>query len=361
MHAAVERLGSDPMSLFGADDNDPLSNLFVRFNKAVAGLINAADPREIVTTTSTSMALNSVAQAIDWQPGDNIVFAGVEFPSNAYPWMAPQERFGVECRIVPPPYPGASVEAFAPLVNERTRLIAASAVQFLTGHRADLTALGAFCRARNILFAVDAIQAIGHMPIDVQAMNIDILAAGGQKSLMSAPGQGFLYVRNDVAERLTPGIVGPNAVKGWEHWAKLDLTPSPGAQRFMMGTVNVPGMVAMIESIHFLQNLGLDHIDAWTQHLSQIAIEDLSARGYTIITPEDALGPIVTFRVGDPDDRAAANTYADALVAFLAANQVRVMKHWDVDQTPHIRISSHCYNTEEDIRQVIRLTGSFKV
>jgi cysteine desulfurase/selenocysteine lyase len=359
MQAAVERLGSDPMSLFAPNDDDPLGNIFVKLAKAVAGLIHAAHLHEIVGVTSTSTGLNAVAQAIRWQPGDNIVLAGVEFPSNAYPWMA-LERFGVECRIVPPPYPGASVEAFEPLVDRRTRLIAASAVQFLTGHRADLTALGAFCRAHGILFAVDAIQSAGHIPIDVQAMQIDILAAGGQKSLMSAPGQGFLYVRDEVCQDMKPGIVGPNAVEGWEHWAKYDLTPAKGAQRFLMGTTNIAGMVAMIESIRFLQGLGLAHIDAWTQHLSQIAIEDVSALGYTVITPEDQLGPIVTFRVGDPDDRDTAEAQANALLAHLTAHHVRVTKHWDVDKNPHVRISTHCYNTEEEVRRTGALLGSVK-
>ncbi len=359
MQAAVERLSSDPMVFYRPHDDDPMGNILVKFARAVAGLINAEHLHEIVGVTSTSTGLNAVAQAIPWQPGDNIVFAGVEFPSNAYPWMA-LERFGVECRIVPPPYPGAAVEAFAPLVDDRTRLIAASAVQFLTGHRADLAALGAFCRERGIIFVVDAIQAAGHMPIDVQAMHIDILASGGQKSLMSAPGQGFLYVRDAVCETLKPGIVGPNAVEGWEHWAKYDLTPAQGAHRFLMGTTNIAGMVALIESIHFLQNLGLAHIDAWTQHLSHLVIEDVSARGYVVITPEDQLGPVVTFRIGHPDDRESAETQANKLMAHLVENKVSVTKHWDVDKNPHVRISTHCYNTEEEVRRAGALLGSVK-
>jgi cysteine desulfurase/selenocysteine lyase len=357
MQTAVERLGGDPLSFFSPNNDDPLGNIFVKFNKAVAGLINAAHPHEIVGVTSTSTGLNAVAQAIQWQPGDNIVLAGVEFPSNAYPWMV-LDRFGVECRIVPPPCPGASVAAFEPLVDGRTRLITVSAVQFLTGHRADLAALGAFCRAHGILFAVDAIQAAGHIPIDVQAMQIDILASGSQKSLMSAPGQGFLYVRDEVSEAMKPGIVGPNAVEGYEHWAKYDLTPAKGAQRFLMGTTNIVGMVALIESIHFLQNLGLTNIDAWTQHLSHLVIEDVSARGYTVITPDDQLGPIVTFRIGHPEDREAAEAQANALLAHLTANGVRVTKHWDVDKNPHLRISTHCYNTEEEVRRAGALLGS---
>jgi selenocysteine lyase/cysteine desulfurase len=241
-----------------------------------------------------------------------------------------------------------------PLVDRHTRLIAVSAVQFLTGHRADLRALGAFCRERGILFAVDAIQAAGHIPIDVQAMQIDILAAGGQKSLMGLPGEGFLYVRDEVCDRMDPGFVGPNATADYEHWLHYDLTPRAGALRFLMGTPNLVGMVVLIESIRFLRQLGLPNIEAWTWHLSQVALEDLVERGYTVITPTDpaCLGPIVTFRVGDPDDLHAADAQAVALIETLRANQIRVAKHWDARGRPHLRISSHCYNTEDEVRRV---------
>lgn len=351
MQAVVEQLACDPMSFFTAP---PAENIFVRFSTEIANHINAAAMHEVVGVTSTSTALNLIAHAIDWQPGDNIVFSEIEFPSNAYPWMA-LERQGVECRLAPADQGGASLDAFAPLVDGRTRLIAASAVQFFTGHRTDLAEMGAFCRERGILLVVDAIQAAGHIPIDVQAMKIDVLASGGQKSLMGPPGQGFLYVRDDVCSRMTPRLVGPNAVEGWEHWLHYDLTPRQGALRFMMGTVNIDGMFGLMESIRFLRELGIEHIDAWTRRLSRLTIEGLSELGYTVITPTDErhLGPIVTFRVGDPDDISAANDAANALYKHLAHHNIRVTKHLDARGAPHLRISTHCYNTEDEIRQII--------
>jgi cysteine desulfurase / selenocysteine lyase len=358
MDAVAHGLTTAPGAFFTDPSDD---NIFARFSREIAAHINALHPRDVAGVQSTSAAINAVAQAIDWQPGDNIVLADVEFPSNAYPWMA-LERFGVECRLAPADQGGASVAAFEPLVDDRTRLIAASAIQFLSGHRADLAALGAFCRERDILFAVDAIQAAGHIPIDVQAMPIDILAAGGQKSLMGPPGQGFLYVRADVCEQMTPGTIGPNATDGWEYWLDYDLTPREGALRFMMGTPNVAGMFGLLASIAFLRELGIPHIDAWTQHLSQVAIEDLSARGYTVITPPDPAhhGPIVTFRIGDTDDIPAADTHATALLERLKANRITVTKHLDAAGMPHLRISTHCYNTEDEMRQVGAVLGEYQ-
>lgn len=358
MQAAVARLGHDPMSFYTPDSG--YGDLFATFAQEMGALINAASPDEIVSVTATSNGLNAVAQAIDWQPGDNVVLADVEFPSNVYPWMA-LERRGVATRLVHTADGGASVEAFAPHVDARTRLIAVSAVQFFTGHRADLAALGAYCRERDILFAVDAIQAAGHMPIDVQAMHIDILASGGQKSLMGPPGQGFLYVRQAVAERLRPALLGPLSVEDWQHWLAYKLTPRAGALRFMMGTTDLPAMIGLIESVRFLRKVGLTHIDSWTRHLSQLAIAELTARGQHVITPTDPahLGPIVTFRVGDPADVPAAEAHARRLLAHLAAHGVRVTKHWDAHRVPHLRISTHCYNTEDEVRRVCALVEDY--
>lgn len=354
MDAANERLMLDPPSFYADTPGDPLANVFGAFAAEVARHINAAHLHEIVSMPSTSAGLNSVAQAFPWKPGDNVVFCEVEFPSNAYSWMALERARGVECRMAPAVDGGAALEAFEPLVDDRTRVIAVSAVQFLSGHRADLAAFGAFCRARGILFVVDAIQAAGHMPIDVQALQIDVLASGGQKSLMGPPGQGFLYVREQAAEQMIPAFVGPSATRDWEHWLKYDLTPLHGAQRFLLGTTSLVGMIGLAESMRFLRGLGLDHIDAWTRHLSQVAIEDLTARGWRVITPSDParLGPIVTFEAGDPDDLDSANAQADAMMDTLKTSHIRVTKHWDARKMPHVRIATHCYNTEDEVRRV---------
>ncbi|NDJ77042.1 MAG: aminotransferase class V-fold PLP-dependent enzyme [Chloroflexi bacterium] len=358
MQAVTDGLGQDPMAYFFAP---PEENIFFLFSKEIAEFINAADLGEVVGITSTSAAINAVAHAIDWQPGDNVVFSRAEFPSNAYPWLALERLGRCECRVAPPDTGGADLATLEPLVNDHTRVIAVSAVQFLSGHRADLAALGAFCRERCILLVVDAIQAAGHFPIDVQAMQIDVLAAGGQKSLMGPPGQGFLYVRNDPCQELVPATVGPNATEGWEHWLDYDITPRAGAFRFMMGTPNLVGMFGLLESIRFLQELGLANIDAWTSHLSQLAFEDISALGYRFITPTDPAqhGPIVTFCVGDTNDLDAANAQATALYEHLAAANIRVTKHLDAAGAPHLRISTHCYNTETEIRRVSMELSAF--
>jgi selenocysteine lyase/cysteine desulfurase len=285
---------------------------------------------------------------VAWQPGDNVLFCEVEFPSNAYPWMS-LERDGVEVRQVPASAGGLTLPALEPLVDERTRLIAASAIQFFSGHRTDLATIGAFCRERGILFVVDAIQAIGHMAFDVQAMNIDVLASGGQKSLMAVPGIGFMYIRAPICQTLKPRFVGGNATVDYMHWLDYDMTFLPGAQRFAIGTPNLPGIFSVCASLSLLRELGVDNIDRHTSRLAAQAIDVLSGMGYEVITSRQAHGPIVTFKSG------LSHQATDALVEQLQQRRVTLVKHLDAAGTPHVRLSFHCYNTTEEIEQFMQI------
>ena len=344
IQAAVEALSGDPSDYFGKTAFPAL----IALQTGLARFVNAATPSEIVPITSTSAALNAIAQAIVWQPGDRVLFCDIEFPSNAYPWLS-LARDGVESCVVPADNGGLTLRAVEQYADARTRVVAASAVQFFSGHRTDLAAIGRFCRERGILFVVDAIQCIGHMPFDVQAMNIDVLATGGQKSLLGLPGVGFMFVRNEVAEAMRPRLIHSNATANWLHWLAYDLTPLPGAERFMSGTPNVPGMIGLGASLGLLAELGVGHIDAHTTALSRYAIEQLTAAGLEVITPRDALGPIVTFR--SPLDAAAT----EQIVQELASQRIVVVKHLDAAGAAYIRLSFHCYNVPQEVDRFLEV------
>lgn len=309
--------------------------------------VNAADAQEIVQITSTSGGLAAVANAMKWRSGDNVLFCEVEFPSNAYPWLS-LERRGVEVRQVPAVDGGLTLDALVPLVDDRTRLIAASAIQFFSGHRTNLAAIGAFARSQEIVFVVDAIQAIGHMPIDVRAMKIDVLASGGQKSLLAAPGTGFMYVRDAFCQTLQPQPPGPNATRDFLHWLEYDLEPLAGADRFNRGTWNLVGWFGLQKSVQLLQDLGIENIDRHTSMLASEAIAMLQRKGFEVVS-RPGNGPIATFKSGLKEGE------TDALVSYLLSQGVTVVKHLDASRTPHIRLSFHAYNTREELHRFAKL------
>lgn len=334
---AAEELSSDPNEFFGKY----ALPAFVALQQTIADYLKAESPTEIVFSTSTSAGLNGVAQAIDWRVGDNILFCDQEFPSNAYPWKSLASD-GVESRCVPVENGGLTLRMVEAYADGRTRAVAASSVQFFSGHRTDLSAIGRFCHSNGIMFIVDAIQSIGHMSFDVDDMNIDILATGGMKSLLALPGAGFIYVRESVAEAMRPRLIHSNSTADYLHWLAYDLTPLPGAARLSSGTPNVPGVLSIGSSLSLIRELGPQNIDAHTTGLTQYAINCLRSDGFDVITPEDAAGPIATFRSPYDSDT------TDRLVQHLAERRVVVCKHLDAAKAAYIRVSFHCYNTKAD-------------
>lgn len=324
-------LGNYPIELVGA------------FMASAAKLLNAESPQEIVYVEGCSFGLNLIAQSLETKPGDNIVFCDLEHPANVYCWMSLQ-RDGVVIKQVPSVHGGLTLEAVRDAVDERTRVVAASAIQFFSGHRTDLAAIGKFCRERGILFAVDAIQAVGHFPIDVQMMNIDVLVTGGHKSIMTGPSMGFMYVREAVCATLKPRVVGSLSTVDWDYYLKYDMTPHPGAWRFMIGTPNFVGMAGMIESMTLINELTREAIDRHTTNLAADTLEQAQARGYELTTTLGEHGPIATFKSKYGKDETTAY-----LNKIEEEQSIAIAKQLDRQGHPHLRISFHCYNTEEDI------------
>ena len=351
-HEAMSRLSEglmlDPTETFPA-----LMEKMHELQESLRTLINAPSAEDIALVQSTSLAINLAAGSLPWERGQNLIFYASEFPSNAYPWMHFAQQHGVEVRLVGAGTPGLTLDMVERAADSKTRLVAASAVQFFSGHRTDLQAIGDFCHQRGILFSVDAIQSVAHSPIDVQKMHIDICASGGQKSLMGPMGLGFLYVRRELCEHMSPVFVSDNSTVDWMHWLKYDLTPLPGAGRFGTGTFNAIGVAGLLESVKLLQGLGIPAIDTYTTALISDAKKKLEADGYEVVTPADH-GPIVTFRAA-PDDAGTTQ-----IINALQKQHVHVVKHWDAPKTAHIRASVHCYNTVEDIDRLIEALREVK-
>jgi selenocysteine lyase/cysteine desulfurase len=309
----------------------------------LAWLINAA-PEEIAFVQNTGLGLNIIANALPLKAGDNVIFCDMEFPTNVYPWVN-LRRKGVEERCIPNDQGGLTVNALEKYADGHTRVVAVSSVEFLTGFKSDLQALGTWCKEHGAYFVVDAIQSLGAAPLDVRACQIDFLACGGPKWLMGPPGLGFLYCRHELLDELAPPFAGCISVVGWEDWRDYDLTFLPDAHRFEIGTPNMIGQVGLLAAVRFLMEAGIPAIERWTLHLTDLLIEDLQQRGYGIASnlARKRRSAIVSFRVpGDVD--AAFQKLTDAKVIISKREQ-------------YIRVSPHCYNTEEEIARVGEVLG----
>lgn len=328
---------------FGFMDRDE-EGIPARLRKTVARLINAT-PEEIAMVQNTSHGLNLVAQSLPFRSGDNIIFCDMEFPSNVYPWMLLERQKGVEARCIPHDGGGLTVEALEAHADRRTRAVAVSSVEFLTGFRTDLRAIGEWCRAHGAYFIVDGIQSLGAIPMDVRAYGVDFLAAGGPKWLMGPVGVGFLYCRRELLEEMQPPMAGCISVVGWEDWRDYNLTFLPDACRFDLGGPNLVGMTGLMAAIELLLETGIENIHRHTLYLTDVLIADLQRRGYPVVSNLDPAhrSAIVSFSVSG-DGRAAHACLREAGVAVSLRES-------------YIRVSPHGYNTEEEVLRVGEVLG----
>ncbi|HEX5581314.1 MAG TPA: aminotransferase class V-fold PLP-dependent enzyme, partial [Gemmatimonadaceae bacterium] len=218
---------------------------------------------EIALAHNTSEGVNLAARALPFREGDVVVTSDGEFPANVYPWMALAPR-GVRLELVPRrdglPDEDALVAA---LDRPGVRCLAISWVSFSTGYRVDLARLGRECRARGIWFVVDGIQGVGAAPLDVRACEVDVLASGAQKWLLSPWGTGFAYVRRELVTDLEPPAAGWLQVRGAEDFTRLteyDLTWRDDARRFEVGSLPYQDYAAAVASLELILEVGVGAI-----------------------------------------------------------------------------------------------------
>ncbi|HEY3288981.1 MAG TPA: aminotransferase class V-fold PLP-dependent enzyme, partial [Anaerolineae bacterium] len=248
--------------------------LFVNARRTTASLINSA-PDEIAFVQNTAEGMNLVAHSLPLQSGDNVLTCNQEYPAVAYPFLNLEKRRGIETRVLPAEDGGLNVEMLERHADARTKVVAVSSVEFSTGFRTDLKAIGEWCRAHKVWFVVDGIQSLGVEAMDVKAWHIDALASGGHKWMMIPAGQGFLYIDKARLGELTPPFSGASSVANAGNFLDYDLTPQPDMRRYEIGVPNILGVMGLVSSLDFLQSLDISAIDAWTQHLTDLLIAGL--------------------------------------------------------------------------------------
>jgi cysteine desulfurase/selenocysteine lyase len=298
----------------------------------------------IAFTQNTSTGLSIAANGLDWRSGDNVVLPEREFPSNYYPWMNLAHR-GVQMRTVSAPAGHASVDDLADAIDERTRVVAVSAVQFSNGHRYDLDAIGHLCRERGVLFVVDGTQAVGALAIDVERSGIDVLAVSSHKWMLGPAGIGFVHVSDRGLDRIRPDIVGWLSVRDpFAFDYRLDLLPS--AERYEPGTDNVIGAIGLAAAVSLFLERGIEQVERDVLDLTDVLCDRLRAGGREIVSPREGRqrSGIVIFR--DP------GLPAEVLHSRLLAAGVRC-----APRGGGVRFSPHCYNDLDDVEQALAALG----
>ena len=306
--------------------------------KKLAELVNASE-EEIAFMLNTSQGVNTVANMIDWKKGDNVITTDLEFPSNIVPWYNLRKR-GVEVKKVKNVKGEIRIEDIEKAIDENTRLVAISYVQFCNGFRADLKEIAKICREHNAFLFSDVIQGMGAVKLDVKKAGLDFFAAASYKWLMGPLGVGIFYMRKDLIEEFDPPYAGWYSLKKEEDFDRPGIDKiefAETARKFETGGTSFALIKGLKKSLEILLETGMNEIEKRVLKLSEYLIDNAE----NVQTPESEKK-----RAGIVNIK---NSNAEKIVEKLRNRNILVSARMG-----GIRVSTHFWNTEEDIDLLLK-------
>ena len=311
--------------------------------RAQLAALLGARPEQIAFLRNTSDCLSTVANGLQWRTGDNVVTFRNEFPANIYPWLRLRDAYGVEVRMCEEREGRIEFEELAKLVDDKTRVIAISHVQYASGFRSDLERLGQLARSRDALFVVDVIQSLGVVPLDVNAELVDVAAGASHKWLLAPEGVGYLYLSDRARERIQPTLVGWVSVDDPEDYNNFEQPWKAGTLAWETGTgaaALIHGLNASLKLLHQLDPVKIrDYLEQLTDHLCDL----LDSEAYEIVSPRDAASKSQIVCIRNRKGVSAMRLYG-----LLRGKNIVTAPRGD-----RLRIAPHAYNTPTEIDTLI--------
>lgn len=304
---------------------------------------------EIAITNSAMQGIGIAAAGLRFEPGDEVVVASSNFPSNLFSWLH-LRRKGVIVKVIRVGKDGLSLDQVAAQLTSRTRVLALDWVDYSTGFQIDLRAYGALIHDRGGIFVTDGTQAVGAIDLDLHQLPVDVMACAAYKWLLGPYGTGFAYVSRDLIQQLELSVINWYSVEGAEDFDSLpqdDFRLVHDARVFDAGQtgnfINLHGLDASLEYVEGVTVRTVnDHCRKLLRHLE----EGLRAQGYTLSAASlpGHESTIVCFC-------ASTQQATAALFQKLATHQIAVSLRHGM-----IRVSPYLYNNEADIDRLLEVT-----
>ncbi len=317
-----------------------------KLHQQLQQLINAPSVDDIALVKNTSEALSMVAYGIEWWNGDNIVSSNQEFPSNRIVWQS-LSRFGVSFREADLSTTASPERALLDCVDRRTRLITISSVQFSSGIRLDINRIGEFCKQRDILFCVDAIQSLGALEFNVQACQADFAMADGHKWMLGPEGLGVFYTTPKARDQLQLTQYGWHMIEQCGNYENEPWKIAKSARRFECGSSNMLGIHALSASLSLLLETGIEEVEKAALECAEYLRDKIRSHQdlQLIPTTETILqSPILVFKHKKIDNKSLYQHLQDnGVICALRGGG--------------IRFSPHFYHTQEQLDRAITIAG----
>jgi cysteine desulfurase/selenocysteine lyase len=288
---------------------------------------------------NTSEGLNAIAHGIEYPDKSNIVICDLEFPANYVPWQNASEIYNAELRVVQSEAGGLKLEDFEHLIDNNTRVVAISMVQFASGYRADISELAKIVHEHDALLVVDIIQAAGCLHINLPAMGVDFAAAQAAKWLIGPIGAGFVFVNRRIIDDLRPRYMGWWGVEDTQDFSFHQRTRARDATKFEVGSPAMIAYVGFDKSLDILlripgkerERAALDNADYLRERLSEKGID---------------------YYRFDDENRSAIVSCAPDYVEDIQIKLEKSNIHCSV-RNGRLRISPHFYNRRDDIDRLL--------
>ena len=314
-----------------------------RARQLMADLLGAR-VEQVAFTRNTSDGLSTVANGLQWRPGDNIVTFRHEFPSNIYPWLRLRDTLGVEVRMCEEREGRIDLEELGKLIDARTRVVAISHVQYASGFRADLERLGRLARRHDALLVVDIIQSLGVIPLDVEAELIDAAAGACHKWLLTPEGVGFLYLSDRARDRIQPTLVGWISVPNPEDYSNFEQQWNRGALAWETGTGPTALIHGLEASLRLITSASVAPIGVYLEQLTDHLCDGLKTGSYDIVSS----------RLPGEKSQIVCIRHRGCLSPMALYSHLKNRNIVTAPRCDRLRIAPHLYNTVTEIDELIR-------
>ena len=304
-----------------------------------------AEVGEIGLVSSTSEGENIVANSLDLKSGDNVVIDDLHYSTSLVMYSQLAETTGVETRIVRNVDGVAAPEAFAEMVDDKTKLISVAWVSNRNGYRHDLKALADLAHAHGSYLYADAVQGVGMVDLDIKESGVDFLTTGTYKWLLGGYGIAPFYVREDVMDMVRPDRLGWRMVD--ERLPDNRYTIYKDARKFGYATPAFGAIYQLSASLDYLLNVGVDNIERHTVALAHRLHGGLTEQGFEVFTPPGTQSAIVSFKHG-ADHEQISSQLADA--------NVRLSFRENGEQ---IRVGPALFNNEQEVDAFLNITDGW--
>ncbi len=318
--------------------------------KKVAKFINAKSENEIVFTSGATSSLNLVAYgygASHLQEGDEILIDEGEHASNVLPWYVVAKQTGATVKFVELDKEGkVSIENLKKGLTSKTKIVSLAHVSNVLGFVLPIKEMAKIIHENGSVFSVDGAQSVPHMKIDVQDLDCDFLSFSGHK-MLGPTGIGVMYGKYDLLKEMDPYLVGGGMNDKFNACGLFTYLLPPA--RFEAGTINIEGIYGLGAAIDYLENLGMDEINAHEKELKRYAIEKIKETNNAIIYNENSESGIVTFNIKDVFAQDAATFLNSKGIACRSGQHCAKALNQFLGTPATVRASFYIYTTKEDI------------